>query len=218
MRGRHIVLVEDDADQRMMLADALTRAGYSVTQCEGAEEAIAVLQARQTDLLVADYQLGGATGTWLARVAGSSLSPAPRVMVITGHDRLTDAAGLTVLRKPFDADRLLQAVADLLAQPGRQAIAAPTQRVAFTLYVNKSALSQSTTRAVVDTLKRYNPDQIALTVVDLSEKPERAERDRILAIPTLLKTFPAPKIWLIGGGVPDELPHLLAVSGVEERT
>jgi DNA-binding response OmpR family regulator len=83
-----ILLVEDDPDQRVGLAEFLRMHGYAVSEAASAEEALKVWHAHPFDLLVTDYQLGGATGSWLAGIAARTVQPTTlRVLLMTGHDQ-----------------------------------------------------------------------------------------------------------------------------------
>ena len=55
--------------------------------------------------------------------------------------------------------------------------------------------------------------------IDLSEQGrEQAEEHRIVVTPTLLKTFPAPRVWIAGEfDRPQVLQRLLEQAGVQAR-
>jgi circadian clock protein KaiB len=67
------------------------------------------------------------------------------------------------------------------------------------LYVSgaspRSAQALETVRRLCD---EELQGQVELQVVDVTEEPDRAVRDRIVAIPTLLKRLPAPPRQLVG--------------------
>lgn len=75
------------------------------------------------------------------------------------------------------------------------------------LYVSGS--SPSSSRAVRNLrrlLASYEPEQVKLTVCDLSvEFSREAVEDRIAFAPTLVKRLPAPKAWILGS-LDDERP------------
>jgi CheY-like chemotaxis protein len=217
-----ILLVEDDPDQRSGLAELLRRQGYDVTEAGSAEQALAVLDARHVDLVITDYQLGGATGSWLARMAARGMNPgSPRAILMTGHDHLADAAGLTVLRKPLDVPRLLAEVAAAIDTAGAPPAPppGPVQRIALVLYVNDALPSRRVRKALTSLLASYDPAQIALTIVDLTAGAgQLAEEHRVVAAPTLVKTFPAPRVWIAGEfQQPAVVERLLDQAGVEAR-
>lgn len=217
--GWRILVVEDDRDQRLGLVEILRRDGHEVLQAASAERALAILQHSEVDLIIADYQLGGATGAWLARQIRRGRA-APQVLLLTGHTALADAAGLPLVRKPVDPDRFLQQVRQSLEGPapddGR---VAPRQRIAFVLYSNGGLPSRRAERRIKSVLDRYDTSQVSLTVVDVcGTLPHQAEEHRVVVTPTLLKTFPAPRVWVTGElertGV---LQRLLDEAGVEAR-
>jgi CheY-like chemotaxis protein len=221
--SRHrVLLVEDDRDQRSGLADILRAEGYDVAEADSAEVALVVLQSQPFDLLISDYQLGGATGAWLARIATVALQPsALRTLIVTGHDHVNDADGLKVLRKPLDVDRFLAEVRQTLTfQPVAPTDSRePAQRIAFILYVNHSLSSGRTITALRELFAGYDDSQIGFTIVDLSRQGEhQAEEHRVVVTPTLIKTFPAPRVWITGSVEKVAIIEgLLHQAGVEAR-
>ena len=214
-----ILLVEDDANHRASLADILTEHGYQVVHVGSAEEALDRLHLQPFDLLITDYRLGGATGTWLARVANRFGPSRPRVLLVSAHRHMSDADGLEVLSKPFVQDELLAKVAAVLSRPKGDEVRAPepSQRIALSFYVSDSMLSLRAARNLKAVLAGYREEQIALTVINLSQQRDhQAEQDRIVVTPTLLKTFPAPRVWLAGNlDRRDLVDRLLSQAGVD---
>ena len=216
-----ILLVDDDDDQRRSLGELLQAEGYAVTESDNAETALERLQAESFDLLISDYQLGGATGTWLARVAAGSLQqPPPAVLIMTGHDAVVDVNGLTVLQKPLDIARFTAEVKQALAfRPAAPTAATPAERIALVLYLSNSLPSRRTKKVVQAVLSEYEAAQVALTIVDLGVRTaHEAEQHRVVATPTLLKTFPAPRVWIAGDFSDGEVVRrMLDQAGVERR-
>jgi circadian clock protein KaiB len=72
-------------------------------------------------------------------------------------------------------------------------------RWSLTLYVSgashHSAQALETVRRLCD---EELPGQVELQVVDVTDDPALAERDRIVAVPTLVKRLPAPPRQLVG--------------------
>ena len=75
----------------------------------------------------------------------------------------------------------------------------PRPRWALTLYV--SGASRHSAQAL-ETVRRLCDDelsgQVELEVVDVTDEPDRAGRDRIVAVPTLVRRLPAPPRQLVG--------------------
>ena len=69
----------------------------------------------------------------------------------------------------------------------------------LTLYVSgaspRSAQALETVRRLCD---EELPGQVELQVVDVADEPALAARDRIVAVPTLVKRLPAPPCQLVG--------------------
>jgi len=72
-------------------------------------------------------------------------------------------------------------------------------RWSLTLYVAgaspRSAEALETVRRICDD---ELPGQVELEVVDVTDEPTRADRDRIVAVPTLVRRLPAPPRQLVG--------------------
>jgi DNA-binding NtrC family response regulator len=221
MASGTILIVEDDTAQRDALASLLRQEGHDVREAASAEEALTRLEEQPIDLVVADYQLAGATGTWLARIAARSVRPPRRAIIITGHDSVADVDGITVLRKPLDIDRFLDAIGLALAapDPSPQPLDGPSQRIALVLYVTDSLASRRVRKSLETLMERYEASQIALTIVELTrDTAAQADEHRIVVTPTLLKTFPAPRVWITGElDPPAILERLFRQAGVEAR-
>jgi two-component system, cell cycle response regulator DivK len=55
--NRHILVVEDQEDNRQILRDLLGSAGYELTEAENGEEAIAAVARHRPDLILMNIQL-----------------------------------------------------------------------------------------------------------------------------------------------------------------
>ena len=52
--SRHILVVEDQEDNRQILRDLLGNAGYELTEAENGEEALTAVAKRRPDLILMD--------------------------------------------------------------------------------------------------------------------------------------------------------------------
>lgn len=69
----------------------------------------------------------------------------------------------------------------------------------FTLFVAGSThRSNSAIRNLRDACARHLGDDFALDIVDVLERPERAEDERIVATPTVIREMPLPRRRVIG--------------------
>jgi CheY-like chemotaxis protein len=107
-----ILVVDDEAPIRELLAWILRDLGYHVQEAINGREAIELASANRPDLVISDVMMPVMGGTELCRWVKSELEPAPPVILISsvgGHvARGSGADGF--VRKPFDLDELEQAV------------------------------------------------------------------------------------------------------------
>ena len=67
MVGRSILIVDDEAPIREMIAVALEMAGYDCLEAENSQQAHAIIVDRKPDLILLDWMLPGTSGIELAR-------------------------------------------------------------------------------------------------------------------------------------------------------
>lgn len=107
-----VLVVEDEADQRMVVQSIIEGAGYNVSAVASAEEALALLQQQTVELLYSDWQLPGMDGLSLMQKA-RALQPGLAFILATGHGSIEHAvkamhAGADdYLTKPFTKHTLL---------------------------------------------------------------------------------------------------------------
>jgi two-component system, cell cycle response regulator CpdR len=113
-RKQTLLLVEDDAMLRSILAEALADEGYAVLTAEDGEQALAIASTLegQLGLVVTDIRLPVMNGLELAdRLA--CLKPPPPVLFISGVTADQNVSG-PLLAKPFGPSAFLEQVARLL--------------------------------------------------------------------------------------------------------
>ena len=106
------LLVEDDAFQREMLADAMKDEGFEVIECTTAEAAELIIASSGTELqaLVTDHNLAGAmSGAQLAQYARRR-HPHMNIVIMSGTAVNPMPVGTAFLQKPFPPERLLDMV------------------------------------------------------------------------------------------------------------
>jgi PAS domain S-box-containing protein len=119
LTGATLLVVDDQADSREMIAALLERHGATILQCESAEGALAILATATVDVLIADIAMPHIDGHELIRRARASgcLVPAIAVTAFARSDdrRRTIESGYTnCLAKPVDAHALARTVHGLL--------------------------------------------------------------------------------------------------------
>ncbi len=112
-----VLVVDDEADIRELVAGILSDEGYAVRTAANSEEALAAVRARKPALLVLDIWMsgGGMDGLELLDMV-KQLDPDLPVIMISGHGNIETAVSAIkrgaydFLEKPFKSDRLLLVV------------------------------------------------------------------------------------------------------------
>jgi len=112
-----ILIVDDEADIRMLIGGVLRDEGYATREAADAEEALAAIHGRQPTLVILDIWLepDGVDGIELLKQIRTQLPSVPVVM-ISGHGTIESAVeaikigAYDFLEKPFKTDRLLLVV------------------------------------------------------------------------------------------------------------
>jgi CheY-like chemotaxis protein len=113
---RPVLIVEDDADLREMMAQLLTLEGYQIETVANGREALEYLNdAPRPDVILLDLMMPIMDGWEFRRRQQNdpALADVP-VIVLTALDqaqaRADDLNGVDFLKKPLDFDRLLELV------------------------------------------------------------------------------------------------------------
>jgi two-component system, NtrC family, nitrogen regulation response regulator NtrX len=113
-----ILIVDDEADIRMLIAGVLKDEGYATRDAADSGEALAAIHARQPTLVILDIWLQGSEldGIAILRRLQAEMPTVPVVM-ISGHGTIETAVeaikigAYDFIEKPFKSDRLLLLVA-----------------------------------------------------------------------------------------------------------
>lgn len=123
-----ILVADDEARIREMLALLLTKMGHDVLTCADGKEAIAAVDEAEVDLVITDIMMPDMDGIEVLRILKESRPGLP-ILVMSGggpYDvrlllKTADLLGAVVtLEKPFDTASLAEAVDEALrrAPPG----------------------------------------------------------------------------------------------------
>ena len=110
--GGRVLIVEDEAALRDLEQSVLTEVGYSVEVAENGEQALELLEEQDFDLVLSDVIMPGMDGYRLVEILAEQC-PAQNIKLVSGYEERVNserAGDLVVLRKPFDAFELVQAV------------------------------------------------------------------------------------------------------------
>lgn len=129
--GKTVLVLDDEADVRKLVAAMLTGDGYNVLTADNGDNAIKAFKKSKhpVDLLLLDVVSPGLAGPMVAdRLA--ELEPGLRVMFMSGYDgtsvvrRYVVEEGYALLSKPFTPDQLARKVREVLDAPPVHAAAA----------------------------------------------------------------------------------------------
>ena len=122
-----ILLVDDEAAIRDMLAIALEAAAYNVLQAENAQQAHACIIDRHPDLVLLDWMMPGTTGLeLLRRLKRDELTEKIPVIMLTAKaeedSKISglDAGADDYIAKPFSPRELISRVKAVLRRIGRE--------------------------------------------------------------------------------------------------
>lgn len=119
-RGESIMVVEDDDDIRSLTIAMLMSMGYAVMQASTADEALQLLQASPTDLVLTDIVLaGGMNGREMIEKMRSTGCPSA-TLFMSGYAKGDMGPDDILLAKPFRKDELARAVRMALDGGGRR--------------------------------------------------------------------------------------------------
>ncbi len=124
-------------------------------------------------------------------------------LVIETHRRCVDTdtdLRLSGERRPAVTHALeLAGVENLIRAPRAGNADGDQERVQLRLYLSsRSATGSAVAQTFRAAASRLPADAVEMEVIDVFDEPERAQSDRIIATPTLIKVKPRPELRLIG--------------------
>ena len=119
--SKRILVVEDTEDNRRIMRDLLSSAGYELIEAETGEAGVAMAKSHRPDLILMDIQLPVLDGYEASRQikADPALRDIPIIAVtsyaLSGDEEKTRAAGCNgYVAKPFSPRQLLQKVREFI--------------------------------------------------------------------------------------------------------
>ena len=119
--SKHILVVEDQEDNRQILRDLLGNAGYELSEAENGEEALTAVAERRPDLILMDIQLPIMDGYEATRriKANPAYKDIPIIVVtsyaLSGDEgKARDAGCDAYVTKPYSPRQLLAKVREFL--------------------------------------------------------------------------------------------------------
>jgi two-component system cell cycle response regulator DivK len=119
--SKRVLVVEDQEDNRRIVRDLLTHAGFALLEARTGDEGVAMAERERPDLILMDIQLPGIDGYEATRriKAHPELARVPIIVVtsyaLSGDEEKAMAAGADgYVSKPFSPRALLAKVRALL--------------------------------------------------------------------------------------------------------
>jgi two-component system cell cycle sensor histidine kinase/response regulator CckA len=109
-----VLLVEDNAPIRLMLASSLRDEGYRVDDVDTVSAATQILATHAIDMLVTDGSLPDGSGLVLARSA-RTVQPELKVVLVSGSLEPTEGFD-AVLQKPFELEQFVRVIRAVAAE------------------------------------------------------------------------------------------------------
>ena len=158
--SKHILVVDDDALMRRSLAFNLQQSGYRASTAGNAEDALALCQRDQPDLVLLDIGLPGMDGLDALRQIKDQFNT-PVIFVTARRRELDEVLGLELgaddyVTKPFDLDVLLAHIKAVLRRSERpaQAFTAPAPLSVGDIMIDPTAHTVSVAGKTVDLTPR----------------------------------------------------------------
>jgi two-component system response regulator MprA len=161
MSAAAVLLVDDDAPIRRMLARTLTAEGYDVAAAADGGSALAQVERSMPDVIVLDVAMPGIDGLAVARRLRSKGLQVP-ILLLTARDALhervagLDAGADDYLVKPFEVEELTARIRALLRRnqpPGEQLVHADLVLEPGTLAARRGGRQVSLTRREAELLE-----------------------------------------------------------------
>ena len=143
----HIVVVEDEATQRQLLADYLAGQNFRVSAVDSGAALHRLFEREVPALVLLDVGLPGEDGFALARWLREKNSHVGIIMVTSAADMVDRVVGLETgaddyITKPYEPRELLARVKSVLRRRARDRDAVPTRRIAAILAADIAGYSR----------------------------------------------------------------------------
>lgn len=118
---KKILVVEDDADTRGLIAAILKMEGYTVYTADDGSEGLKLVQLDRPDLIITDLDMPNLDGVAMIQALRTQPeSSALPIIAMTAYEASYAAAAMNAgadraFRKPLDYDSLLQTIGKLIS-------------------------------------------------------------------------------------------------------
>jgi two-component system response regulator (stage 0 sporulation protein F) len=121
-KSRRVLIVDDDAEMRALLADVLQNEGYEVGEAKDGAEAVLALRAKRFDVLLMDKNMPGPSGLDLLPGFRRVCPQSPIIMMtafgdVPSYMEAMEKGAVEFLFKPFRMEELKTAIEKVIG-PG----------------------------------------------------------------------------------------------------
>ena len=183
-----ILVVDDEADIRLLLATLLTQAGHTVSEAATGADFRAQFDDDQPDIVLLDLKLPDADGLDLIQPLKRNW-PGTEVIVLTGHAAIDVAVSATKLgaydfqKKPFDTKAVLLAVERALEHKRLKEEADGLRRSISNMSgVNSPVFHSAAMRQVLRHVERIAPSDVSVLITGESGTGKEVISDLIHAL------------------------------------
>jgi len=141
-----IIVMEDDASTRMLVASVLKKDGHEVLTAEDGAQGLLLVGPNRPDLIISDVQMPGMNGFQMlaALRANAATANIPVILLTSLQERAHMRIGMTTgaddyITKPFRPGELREAV---LAQLNKRSVQATLQAMAVDAAVQQALIEQ----------------------------------------------------------------------------
>jgi PAS domain S-box-containing protein len=184
----HILVVDDDANARLLMRAALRKAGFEPTVAASGEEALGLFSASRFDLVMLDVEMPGMSGHEVCAALRAQAGELLPIVMVTGMDDLQS------VERAYDCG-----ATDFIAKPINWALIG--HRVRYLLRGYQAMLDLQAAEARNAAVLNAIPDLLFEVDIDGRHIDYRAPRDNLLA---------APAATLIGKTVAEVMPPAAA--------
>lgn len=139
LKGKTLLVVDDEADLREIVSSELEFMGATVFQAENVSNAKSIMEQHKIDLIVSDIRMPGGTGVDLLNYIKAKSLNVPPIILITGFADITvedafNQGAEALLSKPFKLEELIQIATKLTAPQDKRYVSAnkrPTKELNF---------------------------------------------------------------------------------------
>lgn len=136
MNPIHILVAEDDANIRTGLVDTLESEGYQVTAAQNGNEAWAVFEQTDVNLVILDVMMPGKSGFDLCRMMRDKDDSLPIIMLTAKGEEIDKVLGLRLgaddyITKPFGIHELLARIDAVLRRSRRNPVCTENEADCF---------------------------------------------------------------------------------------